>query len=94
MLILKSFMKWKENHFQEGLYQYIITSMEKKKGIKELEELLCKYDNLKDQLYVIAKKSGFPNVQCFMRTYNKSVAEIKQYEKDLAFIIKLLVIMK
>lgn len=56
----------------------------KVKALKELSELVNRRGTLEDSLVEAVKKVGYPSVQRFMKTYQKSVAAIRQYEKEYA----------
>lgn len=49
-----------------------------------MPQLLVERSDLKDKLERKVREAGYPNVQRFMKTYNRSVAAIQQYERDLA----------
>lgn len=51
---------------------------------KELAKVLVERSDLKDKLERKVREAGYPNVQRFMKIYNRSVAAIQQYERDLA----------
>lgn len=51
---------------------------------KELAKLLVERSDLKDKFERKVREAGYPNVQRFMKIYNRSVAAIQQYERDLA----------
>ena len=54
----------------------------KVKALKELSELVNRRAALEDSLAETVKKAGYSNVQRFMQTYQKSLAAIRQYEKE------------
>lgn len=56
----------------------------KVKALKELSELVNRRAALEDSLADTVKKAGYSNVQRFMKTYQKSLAAIRQYEKEYA----------
>lgn len=56
----------------------------KVKALKELSELMNRRAALKDSLTDTVKKAGYSNVQRFMKTYQKFLAAIMQYEKEYA----------
>lgn len=56
----------------------------KVKALKELSELVNRRAALEDSLAETVKKAGYSNVQRFMKTYQKSLAAIRQYEKEYA----------
>lgn len=56
----------------------------KAKALKELSELVNRRAALEDSLAETVKKEGYSNVQRFMKTYQKSLAAIRQYEKEYA----------
>lgn len=53
-------------------------------ALKELSELVNRRATLEDSLAETVKKAGYSNVQRFMKTYQKSLAAIRQYEKKYA----------
>lgn len=56
----------------------------KVKALKELSELVNRRSELEDSLAETVKKAGYPSVQRFMKTYQKSLEAIRQYEKEYA----------
>lgn len=56
----------------------------KVKALKELSELVNRRAALEDSLAETVKKAEYSNVQRFMKTYQKSLAAIRQYEKEYA----------
>lgn len=59
-------------------------SWKKVKALKELSELVNRRAALEDSLAETVKKAGYSDVQRFMKTYQKSLAAIRQYEKEYA----------
>lgn len=54
------------------------------KALKELAELVNRRTALEDELAETVKRMGYPNVQRFMKTYQKSLTAVQQYEKEYA----------